>query len=71
MAKKVSNQKDSKKKSLDGAKGGKHGMMHRQFTGQQKAGQSSQEHSKEGGGVAKGGKTHMFGKQTVKALKPA
>ena len=68
--KNVNSKKNSKISSLDGAKGGKTSMMHRQFTGQQKPGVSSQEQSKSAGPI-KGGKTHMFGKQTVKAVKPA
>ena len=58
-------------KSASGAKGGSTSMQKRQFTGQQKPGVSSQEHSKSGGIGAKGGSTKMFGKQTVKAVKPA
>lgn len=45
-------------------------MQQRQFTGQQKPGVSSQEHSKSGGLGAKGGTTKMFGKQTAKPAKP-
>lgn len=59
-------------KSASGAKGGSTSMQHRQFTGPQKAGVSSQEQTGSGGGyAAKGGKTKMFGKQTVKPAKPA
>lgn len=58
-------------KSASGAKGGSTGMQHRQFTGAQKPGVSSQEHSKSGGTAAKGGTTKMFGKQTVKPAKKA
>lgn len=53
-----------------GVKGGSTSMMGRQFTGAQKSGVSSQEHSKGGGNGAKGGSTKMFGKQTVKPAKP-
>lgn len=53
-----------------GAKGGSTSMQHRQFTGTQKPGVSSQEQSKSGGKGAVGGKTKMFGKQTVKPAKP-
>lgn len=59
-------------KSTTGAKAGPSGkMMHRQFTGAQKPGVSSQEHSKSGGAGAQGGNTKMFGKQTVKPAKKA
>ena len=61
----------SKSHSFSGAKGGSTGMMKRQYTGQQEAGVSSQEHSKGGGGFAKGGSTKMFGKQSVKPAQPA
>lgn len=67
--KNVNGMKNSKKSSLDGAKGGKTGMLKRQFTGTQKPGVSSQEQSKSGGDGAKGGNTHMFGKQTSKPAK--
>ncbi len=60
----------SKGHSFSGAKGGSTGMLKRQFTGQQEAGVSSQEQSKEGGKFAKGGSGKMFGKQTVKPAKP-
>lgn len=63
--------KDAKKKAGVPVKGGNASMMKQQFTGQQKAGVTSQEHSKSGGTGAKGGSTKMFGKQTSKALKPA
>mgnify|MGYP004446390399 CR=1 FL=1 len=56
--------------SMAKVSGGKSSMMKRQFTGTQKPGVSSQEHSKSGG-MAKGGTTKMFGKQTVKPLRPA
>lgn len=47
-------------------------MMQRQASGPQKPGVSSQEHSaKKSKGPVKGGSTKMFGKQTVKAVKPA
>lgn len=47
-------------------------MMHRQASGPQKPGVTSQEHSgSKSKGPVKGGSTKMFGKQTVKAAKPA
>lgn len=46
-------------------------MMHGQATGQQKPGVTSQEQSRtKTKGPVKGGTTKMFGKQTVKAVKP-
>ncbi len=63
--------KDAKKKAGVAVKGGSTPMMKQQFTGTQKPGMSSQEHSKSSGTGAKGGNTKMFGKQTVKAVKPA
>lgn len=47
-------------------------MMHRQATGPQKSGVTSQEHSgKKSKAPVKGGSTKMFGKSGVKQLKPA
>lgn len=67
----VSGQKNSKVSKLDGAKGGNHAMLKRQHTGTQKPGVSSQEQGSSSGDGAQGGSTKMFGKQTVKAAKPA
>jgi hypothetical protein len=63
--------KDAKKRAGVAVKGGNTSMMKQQFTGTQKPGMSSQEHSKSSGDGAKGGNTKMFGKQKVKAAKPA
>lgn len=67
----MKNKQLSMKKGSKVPAGGSGKMQQRQFTGQQKPGVSSQEHSKSGGNGAKGGSTKMFGKQTVKAVKPA
>lgn len=63
--------KDAKKRAGVPVKGGSTSMQKQQFTGTQKPGVSSQEHSRSSGTGAKGGNTKMFGKQTSKAAKPA
>lgn len=55
-----------------GVKGGSAPMMEGQASNQQEPGVTSQEHSRtKTKGPVKGGSTKMFGKQTVKAVKPA
>lgn len=63
--------KDAKKRAGVPVKGGNTAMQKRQFTGTQKPGVSSQEHSKSSGDGAKGGSTKMFGRQSAKPQKPA
>ena len=63
--------KDAKKKAGVAVRGGTANMMKQQHTGTQKPGVTSQEKGKSSGNGPKGGNTKMFGKQTVKAAKPA
>lgn len=63
--------KDAKKRAGVPVKGGTTNMIKQQHTGTQKSGVTSQEKGKSSGDGPKGGSTKMFGKQTVKAAKPA
>lgn len=66
------NKQLSMKKGVKVPAGGSGKMMQGQATGQQKPGVTSQEQSRTKTKTpVKGGSTKMFGKQTVKTLKPA
>jgi hypothetical protein len=68
----MKNKQLSMKKGVGVQAGPSGKMMQGQATGQQKPGVSSQEHSRtKSKGPVKGGTTKMFGKQTVKPVKPA
>jgi hypothetical protein len=68
----MKNKQLSKKAGAKIPTGGSSTMMHRQASGPQKPGVSSQEHSgTKSKGPVRGGTTKMAGKTGVKAVKPA
>lgn len=67
----MKNKQISMKKGIAFAKGGNGKMLKGAATGPQEPGKTSQEHARTKSKTPpKGGNTKMFGKQTVKALKP-